>query len=752
MKTASKIFAVVAAALLAGPAFGATPEGKSLHCILSNSPIPVTGFRPPSDGRIEMKVALEAIPLPSGVACFFCARSAGATVADRVSFGVFAFADKWNIHYSKTNYQIEDSSDKTGRPLILSASAKGGIVVNGVQVPNSTFDEADFVPGGDLVLLAAQEATTGVGYANNADFRFYWAKVYDGEGQLIASFVPWLGKTEKGKDVPGVLDEHTGIFYPPDNPTEVRVCEEPGHRLAWCATKAEGSYGVGLYVDTGFVPPSRGRVEMKFALTPSDLSNNGYYTPFCARANKTDKTLRQAFGVIVSVEAGVPAPSVHFHYHQDYTKCVAEEMLFFSEMTMSVSANDGIFVNGHFVEGSNVGAADFTVGGSLLIFAAPSVAGGNSYADTFANMRFYWLKVYDEEDNLVASYVPWADDFGVVGVCNELTGEFIEPTFAGSSAGASTGTLYAGRTVSAEMTGRRTAKVKVSAIPEGVGVLQSDLCLWPVCDAEDKGEILASWTYEGEPVRISGDACEVEVEFPKQYKGANRFGRVLLAAPPSLAASGAQYAELNRPLTDADGVEIVFSSANVQQQTMIFGSRSAAGSQNISILLNNGNANVDFCNDGSYSTYRQVSALMSANVYQVVVDKFRRATTNLTTGAEVSTPNTTEYKGEAISQPGNCGIFGASAGAPSGYGNFVGSIYSFRVYEVATGRTLYNLEPGKNANGVPCFIDTLTGDTYENKGKGRFILDAGTSVSTSFIMPTLKPQGLIIFLASTLQL
>ena len=111
----------------------------------------------------------------------------------------------------------------------------------------------------------------------------------------------------------------------------------------------------------------------------------------------------------------------------------------------------------------------------------------------------------------------------------------------------------------------------------------------------------------------------------------------------------------------------------------------------------------------------------------------------------MSTPNTTEYNGAAFSQLGNCRIFGASAGAPSGYGNFKGSIYSFRVYESATGKTLYNLLPGKNANGEPCFVDTLTGDFYENKGMGRFILDE-SAVSTSAVMPPLKRQGLVIFI------
>ena len=100
---------------------------------------------------------------------------------------------------------------------------------------------------------------------------------------------------------------------------------------------------------------------------------------------------------------------------------------------------------------------------------------------------------------------------------------------------------------------------------------------------------------------------------------------------------------------------------------------------------------------------------------------------------------------DTITQPGNCRIFGMSSGSPSGYGSFVGSVYSFKVYETETGKTLYNLVPGRNADGEACFVDSLTGKTYENKGTGRFILDE-SAVSTSAVMPPLKRQGLIIFI------
>ena len=703
----------------------AAPEGRPLFCIAGNSPVPIEGFRPSPRGRIEMMVQL--MPESYAISALFCARDHGKTVADRLSFGLYAEASQWHFHYHRENHHVPDDSDKTGRLLELSLSAKGGLVVNGEQVPGSAVDEADFVPGGDLVLLAAQEAFTGVGYANAATCLFYWAKVYDAEDNLVASFVPWMGKAEDGSDEPGVLDEETGCFHPPVDPAAVRGSEAPGHRLTWCATQKEDTY-----VDTGFVPPSHGRVEAKFALTPSVWPANGYFSPFCARANETNKTARQAFGVLASAVNGVR--SVYFHYNGDYTQLDGREIQFFREMTISASAKDGIFVNGRQVPNSAVGAADFTVGGPIVLFAAPNVLpdsqGAVSGMDTHTNMRFYWLRVYDESNNLVASFVPWADDLGDVEICNEVTGAFLKP---------GQGTLHAGRTISAEMTGRNTAKVKTSAMPAGVCVLESDLHLRTVCDSEDKGDYFSAWAHKSAPVAISTNACEVEVAFPKAYKGANRFGRVFLAGPDALIGTGGQHVDLDRPLTDADGVEIVFSSDDVQQLSMIFGSRSAAGSRNFSILLNNGSANVDFCDDGNYQTYRQYCVLSPTNVYRVVVDKFRRATTNLTTGAEAAPPNTTE-NGSAFSQPGDCRIFGASSGAPAGYGNFKGRIHSFRVYETATGRTLYDLVPGLNADGEPCFVDTLTGKTYGNKGTGSFAGPFG-SESCSAVLPPLKKRG-----------
>lgn len=49
-----------------------TPEGKRLSCIVGSSPIPITGFKPSSLGRIEMKVK----NTQSGIVCYFCARKA----------------------------------------------------------------------------------------------------------------------------------------------------------------------------------------------------------------------------------------------------------------------------------------------------------------------------------------------------------------------------------------------------------------------------------------------------------------------------------------------------------------------------------------------------------------------------------------------------------------------------------------------------------------------------------------------------
>ena len=233
-------------------AWAAAPEGKPLFCIAGNSPVPIEGFRPSSHDRIEMKVQL--MPESYTISALFCARDHGETAADRSSFGLFTDADKWHFHYKDAIHQPPDTSVKSGVLLELSLSAKGGLVVNGEQVPGSAVDEADFVPGGDLVLLAAQEAFTGVGYANAATCLFYWAKVYDAEDNLVASFVPWMGKAENGDDVPGVLDEKTGIFHPPAVSAAVRGSEAPGHRLTWCATQKEGTY-----VDTGFVPPLKKR-------------------------------------------------------------------------------------------------------------------------------------------------------------------------------------------------------------------------------------------------------------------------------------------------------------------------------------------------------------------------------------------------------------------------------------------------------------------------------------------------------------
>ena len=693
-----------------------TPEGKPLGCVSGASPVPITGFRPPSLGRIEMKAKIGASSASSPA--LFCARKGISDSSKRFAFGLFMNPSKWYFHYKDAICQPADRAEKYNRQLVVSVSAKDGLVVNGQQVPGSAVAEQDFEVGGDLVLFAAPNVS-GSGYTSQADFTFYWAKVYDAENNLIASFIPWMGKDALSNDAAGVLDEKTGRFYLPEG-SPLNWIEESGHRLSWCATKDYNTL-----VDTGFVPPSRGRIEAKFAFTPETWPDRNV-APFGARKNVTDMAERRSFALILRGKEGY----LDFHYNQSFQALDDALVMPCRELVVSVSAKDGILINGQFVEGSAVGAADFTVGGSLTIFGVSGVS---------SVMRLYGLKVFDEDEKLLASYVPWVDESGVVGVCDELTGLCCLP---------SNGTLYAGRTISAEMTGPKTAKVKVSAMPDGIRVLESDRYLWTACDCEDKGEDLSKWTYKSEPVAIPSDACEVEVTFPKQYKGVNRFGRVFIAAPDSLTGTGQQYVELDRPLTQDDGVEMVVSSADSQQKACLFGSRSSAAGQNVSALLNQAALAVDF-NNSSYTPTRVNANLAVTGVYRIVDDRNHRVVTDLTTGQEIG--KNEKVCSDRITQPGNCRIFGMSSGAPSGYGGFVGSVYSFKVYETATGKTLYNLVPGRNADGEACFVDSLTGKTYENKGTETFI-SSSVFTSASVALPPLKRQGLVIFFSSALRL
>lgn len=722
----SKLILGLVGILGAFTAQAVTPEGKPLGCVSGASPVPITGFRPPSLGRIEMKAKIRPPAVQTAISALFCARKGISDMSKRFAFGLFMEASRWYFHYKDAICEPTDGSVKYDRQLIVSVSAKDGLVVNGQPVLNSAVAEQDFEVGGDLVLFAAPNVS-GSGYAHQADFTFYWAKVYDAENNLIASFIPWMGKDALSNDAAGVLDEKTGRFYLPEG-SPLNGIEESGHRLSWCATKDYDTL-----VDTGFVPPSRGRIEAKFAFTPETWPDKNV-VPFGARKNVTDMAERRSFALILRGKEGY----LDFHYNQSFQALDDALVMPYRELVVSVSAKDGILINGQFVEGSAVGAADFTVGGSLTIFG---VSGASSVMQLYglSVMRLYWLKVFDEDEKLLASYVPWVDESGVVGVCDELTGLYCLP---------SKGTLYAGRTISAEMTGPKTAKVKVSAMPDGIRVLESDRYLWTACDCEDKGEDLSKWTYRSVPVAIPSDACEVEVTFPEKYEGVNRFGRVFIAAPDSLTGTGQQYVELDRPLTQDDGVEMVVSSADSLQTTCLFGSRSSDAGQNFSALLNQAALAVDF-NNSSYTPTRVNANLAVTGVYRIVDDRNHRVVTDLTTGQEIGKKE--NVCSDRITQPGNCRIFGMSSGAPSGYGGFVGSVYSFKVYETATGKTLYNLVPGRNADGEVCFVDSLTGKTYENKGTGTFI-SSSVSTSASVALPPLKRQGLVIFFSSALRL
>lgn len=696
----------------------ATPEGKRLSCIVGSSPIPITGFKPSSLGRIEMKVK----NTQSGIVCYFCARKAVSESSQRSAFCMFSDESHWYFHYNGTIKTIADDSAKLDRQIVLSASAKDGIVVNGKSIQNSALDVQEFETGGDLILMAACNVS-GSGYANQVNYTFYWTKVYDAEDKLVASFVPWLGKSEGGEDVAGVLDEQTGVFYQPDGATPLTYSELFARQLPWCESAKGIAAQLNNGIDTGFIPSSRGRIEARVAITEEGWGDQGYVQlPFCARKGIQED--RRAIGIALSRHLGVP--TLAFHYGDTYTNFACADIMPFREMTISVSARDGVFVNGRMIAGSAIGAADFTVGGSLLIFGAVNAK--------FCNIRFYGLKVYDENEVLVKSYVPCMDEFETVGVCDEQTGVFFEPPKKCR--------LCAGRTLDVETIGWKTATVRLSAMPSDASVMMSDVCLWTVCDAEDKGEDLSRWTYKAGPFFVPADECAVDVAFPKEYKGNNRFGRVLLAAPPMLLATGEQYVDLERPLTSADGVEMVFAAENLSQKSSAFGARDGASSQSFSLQFGDGLMFVDFNNNDYEKTRAAFTVESLGEVYRVVDDFRHRVVTGLITNTQEAND---EETADQFVQPANCRIFGMATGALTGYGNFQGGVCSFKVYETATGKVLYNLEPGFTAGGSACFVDTLTGKIYENQGTGSFGYSLA-STSCSAALPPLKNKGLMVLL------
>ena len=108
----------------------------------------------------------------------------------------------------------------------------------------------------------------------------------------------------------------------------------------------------------GFKPSSHDRIEMKVQLMPESYTISAL---FCARDHGETAADRLSFGLFTD------ADKWHFHYkdeiHQLPDMSVKSGVL----LELSLSAKDGLVVNGEQVPGSAVDEADFVPGGGFLL-------------------------------------------------------------------------------------------------------------------------------------------------------------------------------------------------------------------------------------------------------------------------------------------------------------------------------------------------------------------------------------------------
>ena len=513
-----------------------------------------------------------------------------------------------------------------------------------------------------------------------------------------------------------------------------------GTRLSWVET----SPFLPTAINSEILPESRGRIEVRFAYYGNSVG--GYGCIFDAR--KGGGVL--SYSLFASPLDGNTWTISYFHYNDKMNAVPPSQRYNVGEpVVVSISADEGIAVNGETMPGTAVGAADFTVGGKLRLFSSGSPGSESDSYNNGAIMKFYWMKVYRADNSLQASFVPYRAENGVVGVLEECEGRFHE---------VSSGKLYCGRVLTAEPIKRGRAHVCVSGISvldpsdKDADILrryleENDLCLWTACDSTDKGENLADWQYRRFCGYIPFEGWEGEVMPPDEFLQSdfNGVARVFIAgAPYGLVGDGNSYLELDDGIGSSNRVEILFKSAQ-KQQSGVFGARIGPSDHNFSMLL----ADEALCVDFTLNNYNETrcGAAGAANAFCYVCSDWSVRSGEAVGKSGIATTvfrseNTSKYT--TIFQPAaNCRVFGMY-GAPAGYGCFKGAIYSFKVFNTESGELSYDLVPAVNEQEEPCMYDLVSGKFYENKGTGSFqILDANTT--TSYSIPLKRPNGLAIF-------
>ena len=185
-----------------------------------------------------------------------------------------------------------------------------------------------------------------------------------------------------------------------------------------------------------------------------------------------------------------------------------------------------------------------------------------------------------------------------------------------------------------------------------------------------------------------------------------------------LESDGTQWIDTNvKGTLNTSYLLVVQATKGVAPKTaVVFGSRSAANSNNVSTVFGTSGADAYISDFGSYTSTRlQISPVDALNKVEIYNSKSLRYVKDLVTG---DYSESSKSWANDFTTPSNL-LFGAkSTGFASAMVNFTGKYFACKIYENDV--LIRDFIPVLDTNGVPCMYDKVSNEYFYNQGTGEF--------------------------------
>ncbi len=375
--------------------------------------VQITGFGLPGTARVELKIRPFAV---SGTQWLFCSRES----SSRQTYSALLNGNRGNeVRFDFNNRQTSSNTKLTAGDYELvfdGTTAKPTWSVNGNAEKTHDAESNEFTGGSDLILFGSSLAGTYSG-------RLYYFTVTTND--TVALDLRPVRRLSDGAT--GLYDTVGEAFYQSDTSTAFPDCAATpsfinssetaselrvGQRLIPGYTVVEYITGTGSqYIDTGLVPASTDRVEMKLSLP--DLSTT--YGFFCSRDSSNGKK----FGTLYF---GGATKGIRFDFNGTQHNSAMVPPYEDGPFTVALDGSTRCgYLNGTAID-DGIAENNFTPSANLFIFAQHSA--GLSIG-SYAKGSIYWFRVTSADGAKRLDMVPVVCDAdSVAGLYDLVNGVF----------------------------------------------------------------------------------------------------------------------------------------------------------------------------------------------------------------------------------------------------------------------------------------------------------------------------------------